>query len=80
MFMFHCQSFTNTKYFDSLKKKTLGVDNLARFGALESLVNGMPDEAWDGTAANRISSIHFLDDDEDDDNDSVRPRSIYTVN
>uniref|UniRef100_A0A3B3XKE2 Disease resistance R13L4/SHOC-2-like LRR domain-containing protein n=1 Tax=Poecilia mexicana TaxID=48701 RepID=A0A3B3XKE2_9TELE len=46
-----------------------GYDNLARFGALESLVNGMADEAWDGKAMNRISSIHFLDEGEDDDDD-----------
>ncbi|MED6268530.1 hypothetical protein CHARACLAT_023391, partial [Characodon lateralis] len=46
-----------------------GFDNLARFGGLESLVNGMADEAWDDKAMNRISSIHFLDEGEEDDDD-----------
>lgn len=41
-------------------------------------MNGMADEAWDGKAMNRISSIHFLDDGEDDDDDPVRSRNIDT--
>ncbi|AWP14114.1 putative leucine-rich repeat-containing protein 1 isoform 2 [Scophthalmus maximus] len=46
-----------------------GSDNLARFGALESLVNDMADDTWDNKAVNRISSIHFLDDEEEEDDD-----------
>ncbi|XP_049927787.1 leucine-rich repeat-containing protein 1 [Epinephelus moara] len=46
-----------------------GSDNLARCGALESLVNEMADDTWDNKAVNRISAIHFLDDDEEDDDD-----------
>lgn len=49
-----------------------GSDNLARCGALESLVNDMADDTWDNKAVNRISAIHFLDDDEDDDDEKVR--------
>uniref|UniRef100_A0A3Q1CG15 Disease resistance R13L4/SHOC-2-like LRR domain-containing protein n=1 Tax=Amphiprion ocellaris TaxID=80972 RepID=A0A3Q1CG15_AMPOC len=52
--------------FDSDKK---GYDNLARCGALESLVNDMADDTWDNKAMNRISAIHFLDDDEDEEDD-----------
>uniref|UniRef100_A0A8P4G9M0 Leucine rich repeat containing 1 n=1 Tax=Dicentrarchus labrax TaxID=13489 RepID=A0A8P4G9M0_DICLA len=46
-----------------------GSDNLARCGALESLVNDMADDTWDNKAVNRISAIHFLDDDEEEDDD-----------
>ncbi|XP_061645256.1 leucine-rich repeat-containing protein 1 isoform X4 [Phyllopteryx taeniolatus] len=46
-----------------------GSDNLARFGALESLVNDMADDTWDNKAMNRISAIHFLDDDEEEDDE-----------
>lgn len=49
-----------------------GSDNLARCGALESLVNDMADDTWDNKAVNRISAIHFLDDGEDDDDEKVR--------
>lgn len=49
-----------------------GSDNLARCGALESLVNNTADDTWDNKAVNRISAIHFLDDDEDDDDEKVR--------
>lgn len=48
-----------------------GSDNLARCGALESLVNDMADDTWDNKAVNRISAIHFLDDDEEEDDDKV---------
>ncbi|KAM7385692.1 hypothetical protein PAMP_001755 [Pampus punctatissimus] len=44
-----------------------GSDNLARCGALESLVNDMADDTWDTKAMNRISAIHFLDDDDEED-------------
>ncbi|TNN56171.1 Leucine-rich repeat-containing protein 1 [Liparis tanakae] len=54
-----------------------GSDNLARCGALESLVNDTPDDTWDNKATNRISAIHFLDDDdeeeEDDDKECRKP-------
>lgn len=46
-------------------------DNLARCGALESLVNDMADDPWDGKAVNRHSAIHFLDDDYDEDDEKV---------
>lgn len=49
-----------------------GSDNLARCGALESLVNDMADDTWDNKAVNRISAIHFLDEDEDEDDEKVR--------
>lgn len=52
-----------------------GSDNLARCGALESLVNDMADDTWDNKAMNRISAIHFLDDDEEEDDDKVRAAS-----
>lgn len=48
-----------------------GSDNLARFGGLESLVNDMADDTWDNKAVNRISAIHFLDEDEDEDDEKV---------
>ncbi|KAI5108569.1 leucine-rich repeat-containing protein 1 [Silurus meridionalis] len=44
-----------------------GSDNLARCGALESLVNDVADDTWDNRAMNRMSTIRFLDDDDDDD-------------
>uniref|UniRef100_A0A3Q3BLY7 Leucine rich repeat containing 1 n=1 Tax=Kryptolebias marmoratus TaxID=37003 RepID=A0A3Q3BLY7_KRYMA len=46
-----------------------GSDNLARFGALESLVNGMADDTWNNTSTNRTSTIHFLDEDDEDDDE-----------
>ncbi|XP_047010321.1 leucine-rich repeat-containing protein 1 isoform X1 [Ictalurus punctatus] len=46
-----------------------GSDNLARCGALESLVNDVADDTWDNRATNRMSTIRFLDDDDDDDDD-----------
>uniref|UniRef100_UPI00398F03CD leucine-rich repeat-containing protein 1 n=1 Tax=Pristiophorus japonicus TaxID=55135 RepID=UPI00398F03CD len=42
-------------------------DNLPRCGALESLVNDVSDEMWNERAVNRISSIRFLDDQDEDD-------------
>ena len=57
----------------SLSKTNTGSDNLARCGALESLVNDVADDTWDSKAMNRISAIHFLDDDEDEDDEKVRP-------
>lgn len=60
-----------------------GSDNLARCGALESLVNDMADDTWDSKAVNRISAIHFLDDGEDEDDEKVRPALlllIFTLN
>uniref|UniRef100_A0A8C6LXZ2 Leucine rich repeat containing 1 n=1 Tax=Nothobranchius furzeri TaxID=105023 RepID=A0A8C6LXZ2_NOTFU len=53
-------------------------DNLARFGALESLVNGMADDTWDDKAINRNSVIHFhvdADEDEDDDRGTLLRRA-----
>lgn len=47
-------------------------DNLARCGALESLVNEMADDPWDSKVLNRHSAIHFLDDDYDEDDEKVR--------
>ncbi|KAJ8248091.1 hypothetical protein GJAV_G00238210 [Gymnothorax javanicus] len=46
-----------------------GLDNLARCGALESLVNDMADDTWDERAANRISAIRFLEEDDDEDDE-----------
>lgn len=46
-------------------------DNLARCGALESLVNDMANDPWDDKAVNRHSAIHFLDDDYDEDDEKV---------
>ncbi|KAJ3609941.1 hypothetical protein NHX12_022035 [Muraenolepis orangiensis] len=43
-----------------------GSDNLARCGALASL-NDVAEEGWDDHAVNRISAIHFQEDDEDED-------------
>lgn len=61
-----------------LQKHLPGSDNLARFGGLESLVNGMADEVWDGKDMNRISSIHFMDEgEEDDDDEKVRLINTY---
>ncbi|KAL4640899.1 leucine-rich repeat-containing protein 1 isoform X2 [Arapaima gigas] len=49
-----------------------GSENLARCGALESLVNDMADERWDNQAAHRISAIRFLEEDDDDeDNEGI---------
>lgn len=59
----------------SLFKTCTDSDNLARCAALESLVNDMADDTWDDKAVNRISAIHFLDDDEDEDDEKVRPAS-----
>lgn len=58
--------------FSSFYETCAGSDNLARCGALESLVNDMADDTWDNKAVNRISAIHFLDEDEDDDDEKVR--------
>ena len=57
----------------------LGSDNLARCGALESLVNDVVDDTWDDRAMNRISAIHFLDDNDDEDDEKVRwsARSVW---
>ncbi|KAJ8013734.1 hypothetical protein DPEC_G00032870 [Dallia pectoralis] len=45
-------------------------DNLARHGGLESLVNDMADDTWtDDKAINRISAIHFLDEDDGEDDE-----------
>lgn len=52
----------------------VGSDNLARCGALESLVNDVADDTWDTRAMNRMSTIRFLDDDEDDDDEKVREK------
>ncbi|KAG9275042.1 leucine-rich repeat-containing protein 1 isoform X3 [Astyanax mexicanus] len=46
-----------------------GSDNLARCGALESLVNDMADDTWDNRAMHRISAIRFLEDDDDEDDE-----------
>ncbi|XP_018543775.1 leucine-rich repeat-containing protein 1 isoform X1 [Lates calcarifer] len=46
-----------------------GSDKLARFGALESLVNDMADDTWNNKAMNRTSAIHFLDDDDEEEDD-----------
>lgn len=54
----------------SYLKTTPGSDNLARCGALESLVNDMADDTWDSKATNRVSAIHFLDDDDEDEDDN----------
>eukprot|EP00064_Thunnus_orientalis_P004650 superscaffoldBa00000427_g4662 len=54
---------------DSGEKVLTCSDNLARCGALESLVNDMADDTWDNKAMNRISAIHFLDDDDEEDDD-----------
>ena len=48
-----------------------GSDNLARCGALESLVNDMADDTWDPRATNRISAIRFLEDDDEEDDEKV---------
>lgn len=50
----------------------VGSDNLARCGALESLVNDTADDTWDNRAMNRMSTIRFLDDDDEDDDEKVR--------
>ena len=73
-------SSNNNLCFSLIKQKTIpGSDNLARFGAVESLVNDMADDTWDNKAVNRISAIHFLDDDdEDEDDDKVREASSWT--
>lgn len=56
-----------------LCKCRLGSDNLARCGALESLVeSGMLDDTWDDKATNRMSTIRFMEDDDDEDDEEVR--------
>lgn len=35
-------------------------------------MNDMADDTWDNKAVNRISAIHFLDEDEDEDDEKVR--------
>ncbi|RXM33124.1 Leucine-rich repeat-containing protein 1 [Acipenser ruthenus] len=44
-------------------------DNLARYGAFESLVHETSDEAWNDRAVNRISAIRFQEDEKDDEDD-----------
>uniref|UniRef100_A0A671LBE1 Leucine-rich repeat-containing protein 1-like n=1 Tax=Sinocyclocheilus anshuiensis TaxID=1608454 RepID=A0A671LBE1_9TELE len=45
-------------------------DNLARCGALESLVeSSVLDDTWDDKAPNRMSTIRFMEDDEDEDDE-----------
>lgn len=52
-----------------------GSDNLARCGALESLVeSGILDDTWDDKALNRMSTIRFMEDDDDDEDDDVRKK------
>uniref|UniRef100_A0A9J7ZYF6 Leucine rich repeat containing 1 n=2 Tax=Cyprinus carpio TaxID=7962 RepID=A0A9J7ZYF6_CYPCA len=47
-----------------------GSDNLARCGALESLVeSSMLDDTWDDKATNRMSTIRFMEDDDDEDDE-----------
>lgn len=47
-------------------------ENLARCGALESLVNDVSDESWNERAVNRVSAIRFLEDEKDEeDNETV---------
>lgn len=49
------------------------MDNLARCGALESLVeSAVLDDTWDNQATNRMSTIRFLDDDDDEEDDEER--------
>uniref|UniRef100_A0AAZ3PK56 Leucine rich repeat containing 1 n=1 Tax=Oncorhynchus tshawytscha TaxID=74940 RepID=A0AAZ3PK56_ONCTS len=55
-----------------LEPESKGSDNLARCGALESLVNDMVDDTWGDKAMKRISAIHFLDDDDDEDDEKGR--------
>uniref|UniRef100_A0A8C4VJV7 Leucine rich repeat containing 1 n=1 Tax=Gopherus evgoodei TaxID=1825980 RepID=A0A8C4VJV7_9SAUR len=47
-------------------------DNLPRCGAFESLVNEMSDETWNERAVNRISSIRFLEDEKDEEDNEMR--------
>ncbi|XP_051506850.1 leucine-rich repeat-containing protein 1-like isoform X1 [Myxocyprinus asiaticus] len=47
-----------------------GSDNLARCGALESLVeSGALNDTWDDTATNRMSTIRFMEEDVDEDDE-----------
>uniref|UniRef100_A0A8C3PC02 Leucine rich repeat containing 1 n=1 Tax=Chrysemys picta bellii TaxID=8478 RepID=A0A8C3PC02_CHRPI len=46
-------------------------DNLPRCGAFESLVNEMSDETWNERAVNRISSIRFLEDEKDEEDNEM---------
>ncbi|XP_048701233.1 leucine-rich repeat-containing protein 1 isoform X4 [Caretta caretta] len=46
-------------------------DNLPRCGAFESLVTEMSDETWNERAVNRISSIRFLDDEKDEEDNEM---------
>lgn len=53
----------------------LGSDNLARCGAVESLVeSGMLDDTWDDKATNRMSTIRFMEEDDDEDDEEVRKK------
>ncbi|KAL0964659.1 hypothetical protein UPYG_G00327170 [Umbra pygmaea] len=52
-----------------LPQLPLGSDNLARCGALESLVNDVAEDTWNDKATNRISAIHFLDEDDEEDDE-----------
>lgn len=54
-----------------------GLDNLTRFGALESLLeNDVLDDTWDDKAANRRSTIRFVEDDNDEDDDEEVRRKM----
>uniref|UniRef100_H2ZTK7 Leucine rich repeat containing 1 n=2 Tax=Latimeria chalumnae TaxID=7897 RepID=H2ZTK7_LATCH len=44
-------------------------ENLARCGGFESLVNDLPDDAWNERAMNRVSAIRFLEEERDDEED-----------
>ncbi|XP_059257528.1 leucine-rich repeat-containing protein 1 [Mustela nigripes] len=47
-------------------------ENLPRCGALESLVNDVPDDAWNERAVNRVSAIRFLEDERDEEDNETR--------
>ena len=66
-----CVNSSNVNCVVSFLYTITGSDNLARCGALESLVNDMADDTWDNKAVNRISAIHFLDNEEEEDDDKV---------
>ncbi|MGH0177234.1 UNVERIFIED_CONTAM: hypothetical protein FKN15_074910 [Acipenser sinensis] len=57
-----------TVHISGVKRQGL-LDNLARYGAFESLVNETSDEAWNDRAVNRISAIRFQEDEKDDEDD-----------
>lgn len=41
-------------------------------------MNDMADDTWDNKARNRISAIHFLDEDEEEDDEKVRASNSRT--